>query len=110
MPLQAIAVLTTVSVMGLIDSMKDGPYVAAPSEDHGAASSPEAAGGVSADGAAEVDRGLGLLVPLIYAPLLPTMVVLLRGRVRQAARWRGGCVRVRALHFRARDCGRGASS
>lgn len=74
---QAIAVLTTVTVMGLIDSMKDGPYVAAPVEAEVASSE------ASPDGSAgETDRGLGLLVPLFYAPLLPTMVVLLRGRVK----------------------------
>jgi len=74
---QAIAVLTTVSVMYVCECMKDGPYVAAPVAGAATLSPGDEVYEVEPRGASA-----GLLAPLVYVPLMPTLVILLRGRVR----------------------------
>merc|ERR1712087_924743 len=84
---QAIAIGATVSVMMVCESMKkDGPYRVQSS-----AASPRTPEQVYGTETRAVDAlGLsqgpnnGLLVPLIYAPLLPMMVIGLRSRVAKA--------------------------
>mmetsp|Transcript_43410 Transcript_43410/g.72174 ORF Transcript_43410/g.72174 Transcript_43410/m.72174 type:complete len:308 (-) Transcript_43410:292-1215(-) len=86
---QAIAILSTIVVMGFCETMKEqGPYTVA--EDRSSISVTSRAQGLDAADRLAVDlesdggmSSYNLLVPLLYAPLLPLLVITLRNRVQR---------------------------
>jgi hypothetical protein len=101
---QLVAVCTTVAVMGFVDRMAKagGPYVVDEPPAAGAAAAGSSAGSAAAPAAdADEDRGsLHLLVPLLYAPVVPLARIGLRGRVPQATidRIVGGTIAAALTH------------
>ena len=100
---QLVAVCTTIAVMGFCDRMTKagGAYVVDELPAREAAD--DGATGSSAARAADADEGRGalhLLVPLLYAPVVPLARIGLRGRVPQATidRIVGGTIAAALAH------------
>merc|ERR1719203_2322058 len=79
---QAIAILSTIIVMGFCETMKEhGPYTVAEDRSTMSATFGQKGLGAADQLAADLDNeamsSYNLLVPLLYAPLLPLLVITL---------------------------------